>query len=263
MNNIISNQTLLNYYNFLQSELLHVQNTLQTLPDKSLHCRLDRGYQRFYTVDTQAGVRKEQYFSVNASEFNDLCKRTYLHRLEKALSAEVFLLKKFLVKYDSDAKYSAYDSLPECIKSKISPVFLSSAEFCLRWENTPVETNPLENTNEGQYRTNKGEFVRSRIELITANILNEMGITYRYECKLELNGRVVYPDFTILSPTSLEEYYLEIFGMMDNPDYSQHCFKKIHSYQLAGLGPRLIPLFDHRAVPLTTDTIKAAIKSVL
>lgn len=44
------------------------------------------------------------------------------------------------------------------------------------------------------------ERVRSKSEVIIADILNQEGIPYRYECPLQLKGwGKVYPDFTVLS----------------------------------------------------------------
>ncbi len=50
-----------------------------------------------------------------------------------------------------------------------------------------------------EYRTEKGELVRSKSEMNIANALFRTEIPYKYECPLTLNdGRVIYPDFTVL-----------------------------------------------------------------
>ena len=49
------------------------------------------------------------------------------------------------------------------------------------------------------YPTKKDEMVRSKSEVMLADMYCEMGIPYRYEAELVLkNGKKRYPDFTLL-----------------------------------------------------------------
>ena len=56
------------------------------------------------------------------------------------------------------------------------------------------------------YYTDKGERVRSKAEILIANMLNKHGIPYRYEYPLKLKGYgVIYPDFTLLNINTRKE----------------------------------------------------------
>lgn len=85
------------------------------------------------------------------------------------------------------------------------------------------------------------EPMRSRAELLVAEILQELGIEYVYEYYVKDAG--VSCDFLIY--VCGREYYLEILGMMDREEYRQHWINKEAAYKRAGIekGENLI-VFD-------------------
>ncbi len=69
-----------------------------------------------------------------------------------------------------------------------------------------------------RYQTLSGEMVRSKSEVIIANILTERGIAFIYEPELKSsNGEMYRPDFEIASGGKI--YYWEHLGMIDNEEY--------------------------------------------
>jgi hypothetical protein len=70
------------------------------------------------------------------------------------------------------------------------------------------------------HKTLKGHMVRSKSELVIANILYEMEIEYEYErpFKGEIDGRTLWPDFTFVDPAG-ELILWEHLGMLSRPDY--------------------------------------------
>ncbi|MBQ4045421.1 MAG: hypothetical protein II627_03140 [Lachnospiraceae bacterium] len=72
--------------------------------------------------------------------------------------------------------------------------------------------------------------------MLIANKLFSMNIPYKYEQPLLLNsGTTIFPDFTILDLRRRRELYLEHFGMMDNPEYSEKAIKKNDDYARNGI----------------------------
>lgn len=70
------------------------------------------------------------------------------------------------------------------------------------------------------HETLSGDFVRSKSEVIIANILYQSGILFRYEALLTApDGSSRLPDFTIVWHGVT--YYWEHLGMLDVDDYSQ------------------------------------------
>lgn len=88
------------------------------------------------------------------------------------------------------------------------------------------------------HRTLNGEGVRSKSEVIIANMLRLKGIEYIYERPLKgKDGSVRYPDFTIEDSESGRTIYWEHLGMMIDPEYRQRWEKKLEWYKAQGLRP--------------------------
>ena len=100
------------------------------------------------------------------------------------------------------------------------------------WMNAEYETNPAYPENL-RYMTTLGTKVRSKSELNIANTLERLGIPYRYEQKMYVNGRKFYPDFTILLPDG-EILIWEHNGLMDNGEYVERARSKTYDYEAAG-----------------------------
>ncbi len=86
------------------------------------------------------------------------------------------------------------------------------------------------------HRTERGEAVRSKSEVIIANLLyNEVfkeGFgDYRYEEPLVAGGSVRYPDFTIEDAATGTTVYWEHLGMMHDPEYRARWEKKLEWYR--------------------------------
>jgi ATP-dependent DNA helicase RecQ len=80
------------------------------------------------------------------------------------------------------------------------------------------------------YSTSKGDKVRSKSEVIIANLLFQHGIKYEYELPLEFgNGETIKPDFTIfLSDT--KKIYWEHLGMLGTETYDETWLYKMKIY---------------------------------
>ena len=87
------------------------------------------------------------------------------------------------------------------------------------------------------HRTQRGERVRSKSELIIADKLHVAGIDYSYEPRVDLNGSERYPDFVIEDDDSGEIWYWEHLGMMSVPAYQKRWEKKLADYKAAGILP--------------------------
>lgn len=84
-------------------------------------------------------------------------------------------------------------------------------------------------------RTLRGEDVRSKSELIIANILYHFGIDYEYEGVLELGGKTKRPDFIIEDELSDKKYFWEHLGMLNKRSYKKKWEEKKEWYQENGI----------------------------
>ena len=87
------------------------------------------------------------------------------------------------------------------------------------------------------HRTERGELVRSKSEVIIANMLHQLNVSYDYEAPFSgTDGRTVRPDFTVL--TDLGETVLwEHLGMLADPRYAAKWAAKKQWYARNGILP--------------------------
>lgn len=86
------------------------------------------------------------------------------------------------------------------------------------------------------HRTERGDLVRSKSELVIADKLHSRGIEYAYEQPLTLGeGRVRYPDFTIADHARGINFYWEHLGLLDDPGYRARWERKRSEYLAAGI----------------------------
>ena len=86
------------------------------------------------------------------------------------------------------------------------------------------------------HKTIRGELVRSKSEVIIANMLFERDINYEYEKELSLAGDgIKIPDFTITVAGRDEPIYWEHCGMMSNADYRRRWEVKRKVYEKHGI----------------------------
>lgn len=83
------------------------------------------------------------------------------------------------------------------------------------------------------HKTSKGEMVRSKSEVIVANILYMLGIDYTYEESLDVCGRTYLPDFTLRHKG--ETAYLEHLGLLGDEKYNKNWECKIEEYIKVGI----------------------------
>lgn len=86
-------------------------------------------------------------------------------------------------------------------------------------------------------QTVRGEFVRSKSEVIIADRLHAAGVEYEYEKKLVMDGMIRYPDFTIEDDASGLTVYWEHLGMLGDAGYRSRWEAKLALYARAGILP--------------------------
>ncbi len=151
-----------------------------------------------------------------------------------------------------------YDELSCVRKRLIRPVEIPDDEYRDAWETVSYEGKPFRE-DMPEFYTEKNERVRSKSEVLIANLLLRMKIPYRYEYPVLLRGAgTLYPDFTILDVHRRREIYLEHLGMLDDVGYCEHALERILIYEKNGffLGDRLILTYETRRAPLNIKHVE-------
>lgn len=136
--------------------------------------------------------------------------------------------------------------------------------YAEKWKNEVYVTNPYY-PEEKVYPTKKDELVRSKSEVLLADMYYELGIPYRYEAELLLtNGKKKYPDFALLDIHRRKVIYHEHLGLMDNEEYRHANLIKLDEYRRNGIypGKNLIITYEGEDCYINIKEIKQMIQEL-
>lgn len=242
-----------------RSEIKNIRRMLAADPNSSVKVRVRKSSLEIYVRRPDAsGTLCEEYIGKrNPQAVAKYAGIFYGKKLLPILESELDLLLRFKKEYHPQDKYEVYNTLPDQIREIIDPLVYDFTIAAKSWEVESGQQNDYPFEEGSCYLTRKGERVRSRAELIIADILTELELPYKYEAAYYFeNGRHCYPDFTILSPRDCKEYYLEYFGLMSDPDYAQNALEKIRRYSTSADAERFIYIFESSVVSLDTKAVK-------
>lgn len=216
------------------------------------------------------GRVKIEYIKKNSSLASELANKQYYTSLKQAITNNLNQLKTFISKYEEEIIDEIYDSLIVERKRLITPVQLSIKEQVRLWETEYYEKNNNYPENL-RYETEQGDMVRSKSEVIIANLLYKQrkDILYRYEKPLLLTiggvEKIVHPDFTIINIHTGKVVYWEHAGLMDDAHYANDFVRKMNSYVSNGLiiGKDVIVSCETQTLPLDIGIVKKIIEQVI
>lgn len=193
-----------------------------------------------------------------------IAQKDYDTRMIKNAEERIKVINTFLEKYKKTDLRRLYQEMNEYRRELISAPVISDEEYIKQWQ--AVEYKGKQFADDAQeIITEKGERVRSKSEKIIADKLYALGIPYRYEYPLVLEGNIkMYPDFTILRMPAREEIYLEHLGMMDDSNYVDTVMHKFNTYEKNGiyLGITLFVTYETSKRPLNTRTLDGLLKKL-
>ena len=199
---------------------------------------------RTYYVDDR-GVRKSKTVFLGALDAEEVKRakgQFYMYELARRLLKDEKILEESINRfqeYDNDSINRALGkglmSIP--FDGIRNPARNNGTDKLNRWANENYER--LEMAFDGNNFSISGKRLRSKSEVIIANVLDANGIPYRVEEKLSLvnpGGVKVfrYPDFTIMTPTG-KQIYWEHFGLIKDENYSSRIGEKIRLYAYNGI----------------------------
>ncbi|MBO4477067.1 MAG: hypothetical protein J5757_01930 [Lachnospiraceae bacterium] len=187
----------------------------------------------------------------------------YDEKLINPLNETLEQLKALVKIWGDDPFNEAIKQLPPLKRDLVVPLNKSDESFLSEWKEQEY-TGVAFPDDSPEYYTRQGLRVRSKSEIIIADLLDEMSIPFHYEKPLKLGSGIVHPDFTLLNLIERKEVYWEHFGMMDDMDYRNNAFLKIRKYESAGLYQHdsVIWTFETGKYPLNTREIRKMIKTL-
>ena len=198
---------------------LRIQNSLKDAPTGGLRVSMRNGYPRYYNCTKKGDTLGNYICRSDLQLARQLAQKEYDQKVMKELAKTIKWIRQVVDASPYNSLNDIWEQMHPAKKSFIHPYTLSDEEYRKQWEGITYVGKSFDETTSEIY-TDRGERVRSKSEKIIADKLYSMKIPYRYEYPLKLSGfGTVYPDFTILNLRTRKEYYLEHFGMMDEPKF--------------------------------------------
>jgi len=267
-----------NFIKLAKEEVLQLENTLKQIdeflenaPQGSLKWQNKKEKTYYYHQFMEDAKWTRRY--IKKSELllvKKLAQKHYYIAIRPILKKLLYELKRFLEKCPLNELEDVYDNLSVERKRLVMPLQVNVNEKVRQWQEETFEKNIMHPENL-RYETEQGDMVRSKSEVIIANMLysNRKNILYKYERPLEVveNGRqkIIYPDFTILNIQTGKVIYWEHAGRMDDLYYSNEFVKKMNTYISNDLlpGRDLVVSFESQNTPLDIKVVKKMVKQIV
>lgn len=237
---------------------------LVKMPEGNLRIKKKRSDIEYYYKSKDTSVNGRYIKKSEKNLARRIAQRDYDAKLIKCAEVRIKTIDTFLEGYDKTNLKRLYEEMNPYRRELINAPVISDVEYIQRWQSVEYEGKAFADDAQ-EIITERGERVRSKSEKIIADKLYALGIPYRYEYPLVLDGNIkIYPDFTILKMPQREEVYLEHFGLLDNSEYMDSVIYKLNSYERNGiyLGVNLFITHETSKVPLNTRALDGMLKQV-
>lgn len=231
-------------------------------------------YQQYMEKEDKNGSSRKwnrKYISNgNVSIAKDLAKKHYYIALKSVIQKRLMALRKFIRNYPVAEIETIYDEMCDERKVLIEPIEITAKERVKQWNEEVYEKNTSYPENL-RYQTEQGDIVRSKSEVIIANILyqHRKKILYKYERPLRVivdgKEKTIYPDFSIINLRTGKVIYWEHAGRMSDSYYANEFVKKINTYIANDLlpGQDVLVTFETQENPLDIRVVKQLVKGVI
>jgi len=216
-------KNIIDQINGYKKELEEIDKELCTLPEGYL---INRGI--FYWHRFQG---KEVGITKNPEMICKLARKKYLLERKEQLENNISLFSSAPEAVNLDTPAELIAKLPQAYQNL--PINYFYHPKVLPWINQPQRKNPYP-TSEGNYHSKNGVPLRSKSELMIANLLEEYGLPYHYDTVLNFTEQTIYPDFKIKNPYNNKLVIWEHFGALNQPGYEQRMNDKMDTYLTHG-----------------------------
>lgn len=241
----------------LEEQIKLVESQLNEFPEGRIICK--RNEKRYKWYHSQNG--KLTYISKKGRKLAEqLAAKKYLTHLYEDLIHEKNAIDYYIRHHKEGAAEKMLTQMPE-YQELLMPYFKVLSQELYEWQNSPYD-HCMKYPEQRKHKTTSGNIVRSKSELLIDMTLYKHKIPFRYECALQLEDEVFYPDFTIRHPETGEVFYWEHFGKMDNERYAKNTGSKLQFYIAHGIipGVNLITTYETKDKPLSIETVENLIQ---
>lgn len=253
----------------LNEAIKRTEKQLKNAPEGHIVLRSRNNVPLFYR---RIGTEEEYLGAEKEDKIKALAQKKYDIEILRTFKSEKIALERLKKNLEGTTKLKSeqqvWEQFPEALKKYVTQDRIIDEGYIQRWKNQTWKIK--HDTSEYKFISLKGERVRSKSEVIIADRLYHLGIPYHYEKNLPLGPSqygqfVLRPDFTILNKRTLETFYWEHFGKMDDDEYFTSTKEKLEIYADSGLfpGKGLILSFETDTSPLNVVYINKLIEEYL
>ena len=211
----------------LENVIAKKKRSLSQVPDGYLKTKKKGEHYEYYHFTEGCNPAGKYLKKAQMDVAQKLAQKSYDQRVLMAADMENKALELFLDQQPNIRFENVYEELSEARKELVFPAQITDQQLIKLWLDTPYNHKGFPQDFPEFYSDNN-ERVRSKSEVLIANLLKKLGIPYKYECPLILkNGAVLHPDFTLLDVQRRKQIYMEHLGMMDEADYSNAAIERI------------------------------------
>lgn len=191
-----------------------------------------------------------------------LARKKFVYEAQRSFDSNINALSVFIKKYKDITPEKIIERLPDTYKDLSQEAFLPFLAKANNWASAEYERNPYKN-EERKHLTMQGFKVRSKSELYIAGELYKYGVPTRYEPKLELDEKTLYPDFMVAVKSRVKFVFWEHCGLVTNRHYMDNHKRKMEIYENNGIVPwrNLIVTYDDEEGKFNAKEIEAAIRA--
>lgn len=244
----------------LEQEIVQAEKRGEMIPEGSLRVTEIQGKNRYFF--RKPGEKQGRYLRMSEMELaRNVAQKEYDQKLRKKILEQQTAIQHFIKNYDESALENLYQKQCQGRKELILPRIQTNEEYIKAWYEThPGWLNSYDMKE--SYKTERGEFVRSKSEKILADLFYRMGVPYQYETALILQGRTVYPDFLLLNVRRRESIYWEHFGKTSDESYAVKNFQRMAEYERSGyrVGKNLLFSVECPGYPLDVKAVEETIR---
>lgn len=263
---LINNHEMVKEINMLENSIKQVLCELEKLKNTATQKvklrAVKHGNVYQYFIRREKSDTNGEYISKKElSKAFMLAQIEYDERLLALLKDAKNTLEKYIASEISNPYETALKEMSLGKRELIQSHYISDGAYIKKWTEQKYIGLPFKE-DYPEYYTRQGLRVRSKSEVIIADILEEKGIPFLYEKPLRLKKRTVHPDFTLLNIKERKEVFWEHFGMMDDMEYRDEALLKIREYEANGFYQydSVIWTFESAKHPVNTREIRNMVR---
>lgn len=249
----------------LETAIKNNEQVLNESPDGELKCYKFNDYYRWYILNEKDKKKRRRYLNKSEQALAEsLALKGFIKDVLKDEKQELNAIQLYLRHCSEFERGNTYFGRNEEYARLLEPHSrkqLQSQSAAVQTWLDNYQTNPDNHPEELRVMTRAGFMVRSKTERDILHALIDHHVPFKYEHITHTDIGDLEPDFTILHPTTGEEFIWEHNGSMDDPNYARKVLKRTAAYYRLGFHPgkNFIMTFEENNAGLDTEWIEAII----